>query len=225
MVAPVILSVRQSVGRNLPPSSSCHKQIDKLRQLEYFPENSEGIQMFLNDNNAHQSRINFAISLLITVLPFLILTSCTSDYRSVKYSSPVPSYPLPITPAESIKVALSSVADKTASCLQNRFPGSGMVSSEYSDTPTLTVLIQENGLASDSRNIKTEYRLDLEFLLNEIPARDEKPNDIRVFPRLISKSSIILVGRGVRVNNNEGSMKLLEMERLVAECLKSNSQS
>lgn len=150
-----------------------------------------------------------------------VITGCTSDYKKVIYY-PAPQFRTPIQDGN-LRSSLSSIATRTADCLETPFPGK--VRTDFGDSPIVTVLIQENADLNTLHNLKAEYRVDLEFLLNEIPRAGETPDAINIYPRLISQSSIILVGRGVRANNDLDSEILRNMEREVAKCLKQNSHA
>lgn len=156
---------------------------------------------------------------------FIGVLLLASGCESVQYSKavilrPVPPFRAQI-PDRNLRTSISSLATRTAECLETPFPG--LVRTDFGDSPIITVKIIENNDLNTSHNTKVEYRVDLEFLLNEIPPNWETPDAINVYPRIISQSAVILVGRGVRANNEMDSEMLSKMEREVAKCLKQNS--
>lgn len=165
--------------------------------------------------------MNIASRLLLSLWVLLLTTSCAQHAYEKGISYPVSPYLVQIPPNGSLRASVSAVANKTAICLNRAFLD--MVTTDFNESPTITILFRENGLPEDARKVEREYRLDLEFLLDEIPP--EGPiKAINLFPRIITQSSVILVGSSLRAHYEQGSMKLLQMEREATTCINENSQ-
>lgn len=157
--------------------------------------------------------------LLLWIL--LCTTSCAATGSTKGISYPASPFLVEIPPNGSLRASVSAIANQTALCLGKAFPNE--VTTDFNETPTITILIQENGLPGARHDFKLEYRLDLEFLLDEIPP--EGPiKSINLFPRIITRSSAILVGRNLRANFDQRSITLLQMEREATRCINENSR-